>query len=65
MSCGIDEILRNSQQTLEETMERFVQDLATDFDLDLDPATIRDSPQAKTLQGALETFTVWMIHERK
>ncbi len=65
MSCGIDEILRNSKQTLDETMSRLIQELATDFDLELDPETILETPQGQTLKGALETFTVWMIHERR
>lgn len=65
VTCGIDEILKNAEQTLEAAMTGLIQELATDFDLDLEVAAVRDTPQARALKGALETFAVWMIHERK
>ncbi|MBF0459825.1 MAG: hypothetical protein HQL87_00365 [Magnetococcales bacterium] len=61
MPCAIDEILNESCQTVQGTLEHLVQELATDFNLDLDMQRLLASPEANTLRGAMQTFAVWMV----
>ncbi len=66
MICAVDQILEESGQTIQEVTERLVQELAVDFNLDVDVAKLMASPEATTLRGALQTFAVWMVqHSRK
>ncbi|MBF0176912.1 MAG: hypothetical protein HQL63_08700 [Magnetococcales bacterium] len=65
MTCGIDEILQQTQATLDNTLRELIQNLATDYNVEMDPATVAATPQARELRGALQTFAVWLIHEHK
>ncbi|MBF0153722.1 MAG: hypothetical protein HQL64_08290 [Magnetococcales bacterium] len=65
MTCGIDEILQKTQATLDDALRDLIQNLAADYDLDMDPSAIATTPQARELHGAMQTFAVWLIHARK
>ncbi|MBF0109401.1 MAG: hypothetical protein HQL76_09510 [Magnetococcales bacterium] len=64
MTCGIDEILGKADKSINESLQKLIQDLDTDFDLDLSAETILQSPQARRLRGELDTFAVWLVHGR-
>lgn len=61
MTCAVDDILNESSRTIQITMEQMVQELATDFNLDLNTQKLLSSPEAATLRGALQTFAVWVV----
>ncbi|MBF0184047.1 MAG: hypothetical protein HQM06_06640 [Magnetococcales bacterium] len=66
MICAVDEILEESNQTIQELLERFVQELAVDFNLDVVVSETVAQPEATALRGAMQTFAVWMVqHNRK
>ncbi|MEO5362877.1 MAG: hypothetical protein H7838_04555 [Magnetococcus sp. DMHC-8] len=63
MTCAVDEILNESSKTVQGTLEHLVQELAVDFNLDLDTPQWLASPEAATLRGALQTFAVWLVQQ--
>ncbi|MBF0143496.1 MAG: hypothetical protein HQL57_03090 [Magnetococcales bacterium] len=65
MVCGIDTILADSRKSTQEAVRRLILDLATDFDLEVDPGDLAGSPEVKALEGALESFAVWLVHGRR
>ncbi|MEO5372373.1 MAG: hypothetical protein H7833_20070 [Magnetococcus sp. DMHC-1] len=64
MTCGIDEILHKTQTTLDDSLHDLIQNLAADYNLEMDPKTVANMPQARELHGAMQTFAVWLIHGR-
>ncbi|MBF0604338.1 MAG: hypothetical protein HQL07_11695 [Nitrospirae bacterium] len=65
MTCGIDDILEKSNKSINDAIQKLIQELDTDFDLNLDSDTIMNSPQVQQLRGELGTFSVWLVHGRK
>jgi hypothetical protein len=65
MTCGIDDILKESKVTLETTIKELMSELEADFDLDVDPNEVVNTPEYKELRGAMEIFTVWLVHGRE
>ncbi|WP_130470237.1 hypothetical protein [Candidatus Magnetaquicoccus inordinatus] len=66
MICAVDEILEGSKQTIQEATERFMQELAVDFNLEIEISGLAATQEAAALRGALQTFAVWMVqHSRK
>lgn len=63
MTCEIDSILETSSKTVQDSMEQIVQELAIDFDLELDVETLLKSPESTTLKGAMQTFVVWAVQQ--
>ncbi|MBF0399742.1 MAG: hypothetical protein HQL80_00220 [Magnetococcales bacterium] len=61
MTCAVDDILNESSKTVQGTMEHMVQELATDFNLDLNTERLLAAPEAAKLRGALQTFAVWVV----
>ncbi|MEG3641077.1 hypothetical protein [Magnetococcus sp. PR-3] len=64
MSCGIDQIIQDSNETLNETIERLVEDLATDFNTQINADEVMDQEATTILRGELQKFAVWLIHDR-
>ncbi len=65
MTCAVDEILNESSKTVQGTLEHLVQELAVDFNLDLNAQRLLASPEATTLRGALQTFAVWVVQNSR
>lgn len=65
MTCGIDDILEKSNKSINDAINKLIQELDADFDLNLDSDTIMDSPQVRQLRGELGTFSVWLVHGLK
>lgn len=63
MTCAVDDILDESGKAVQGVMEQLLQELATDFNLELDADKMLDSSQAATLRGALQTFSVWAVQQ--
>ena len=63
MTCAVDEILNGSAEAIRGAMEQLVQDLATDFNLELNVEQLLDSKEAVTVCGALQTFAVWAVQQ--
>ena len=63
MTCAVDDILDESTQSIQGSMEQLVQDLATDFNLELDTQQLLASQEAATLRGALQIFAVWVVQQ--
>ncbi|MBF0625638.1 MAG: hypothetical protein HQL82_12615 [Magnetococcales bacterium] len=64
MTCGIDEILNNTRSTLDSAVNDLIQGLTADYDLDVSLEDIANAPQTRELLGALQSYAVWLIHER-
>ncbi|HIJ84808.1 MAG: hypothetical protein HW380_2271 [Magnetococcales bacterium] len=65
MTCGIDDILGKSSKSINDAIQKLIQELDADFDLNLAHETIMTSPQVRQLQGELGTFAVWLVHGRQ
>lgn len=65
MTCGIDDILEKSNKSINDAIQRLIQELETDFDLNLNAEAIMNSDQVQRLRGELGTFAVWLAHGRK
>ena len=63
MTCAVDEILNESQKSIQGVMEQLVLDLAVDFNLELDAQKLLASTEAHTLLGAMQTFAVWAVQQ--
>ena len=64
MICGIDNILDDSKQTVDETINRLIQELAADLNLEISPEVVSGSAETRKLRGAIESFAVWLAHGR-
>ncbi|MBF0146594.1 MAG: hypothetical protein HQL84_10740 [Magnetococcales bacterium] len=64
MTCEIDRILEKSNHSINEAIQKLIQDLDTDFDLNLTVEPIMQSPRVRQLRGELGTFAVWLVHGR-
>ncbi|WP_041641166.1 hypothetical protein [Magnetococcus marinus] len=64
MSCGIDKIIEESKATLNETIERLIEDLATDFNLQMDVDEVKNQEATAILRGELQKYAVWLVHDR-
>ncbi|MBF0368131.1 MAG: hypothetical protein HQL52_01635 [Magnetococcales bacterium] len=65
MVCGIDRILTDAKKTIQDAETRLIQELAADFDLEVETEEILQSREARELKGAMETFAVWLAHGRE
>ena len=63
MTCAVDEILNESSKTVQGSLEQLVQELATDFNLEIDTQLLLASPEAAVLRGAMQTFAVWVVRQ--
>lgn len=64
MTCGIDEICKQAKETLDRTQTVMIEDLLADFNQEADLDELAKSPELRELRGALELFTVWLVHGR-
>lgn len=65
MTCTIDEILDESSKSVQGSLELLVQELATDFNLEIEMQPLLASPEATALRGAMQTFAVWMVRNSR